>query len=178
LAARLGRGCVEEYFGWSNNIINNIAVTPCPTGNSLYANNSTLIDNPLTTSSVSTTLAAAVTSITATSVTLTSAANFPGGSNGYPTNGSFTFPGGNEIQIDSEVMLVTAGWGTTTPTVQRGYAGTTAATHANRATVTWVPDYAAHNQSGSSCLDINTANGLSTIRQIRTRPLPIRSGSM
>lgn len=44
------------------------------------------------------------------------------------------------ILIDSEVLRVTAGFGTTTWTVSRGYAGTTAATHLNAATVTLVPD--------------------------------------
>ena len=69
----------------------------------------------------------------------------PNGSTGYAGNGSYSLPGGNEIKIDSEVMLVTAGWGTTTLTVQRGFQGTTAASHSNGATVTWVPDYFSNN---------------------------------
>jgi hypothetical protein len=47
----------------------------------------------------------------------------------FPTTGSFS------VLIDSEVMLVTAGQGTTSWTVSRGYAGTTAAAHATAAVV-------------------------------------------
>jgi hypothetical protein len=42
------------------------------------------------------------------------------------------------IAVDSEFMLVTAGMGTTTWTVTRGYAGSTAAAHSDGATVTRV----------------------------------------
>jgi hypothetical protein len=60
-----------------------------------------------------------------TSVTVTSAA-------GSPTTGQF------RIMIDSELILVTAGQGTTTWTLSRGIEGTTAAAHVNGATVTQV----------------------------------------
>ena len=62
-----------------------------------------------------TTLAAAITSVSATTITLT-AARFP------DTDYSV-------IIIDSEKMLITAGHGTTSLTVTRGYNDTTAATH-------------------------------------------------
>ncbi|MHB9861966.1 hypothetical protein [Streptomyces sp. YIM S03343] len=70
-----------------------------------------------------TTLSAAVSSTTATSITVTSASGFPGSGN-------------YNIQIDSEVMTVTAGQGTTTWTVTRGANGSAAATHSAGATVT------------------------------------------
>jgi hypothetical protein len=70
-----------------------------------------------------TTLTAALTDTTGTTVAVTSAANFP-------PSGSFY------VIVDSEVMQVTAGQGTTTWTVSRGAQGTTAATHSNGATVT------------------------------------------
>lgn len=71
----------------------------------------------------STTLAAAITTTGQTSIQVTSAAGFPG-------SGNYCF------QVDGEVILVTAGQGTTTWTVTRGYNGSTATTHANGATVT------------------------------------------
>ncbi len=46
---------------------------------------------------------------------------------------------GDVIQIGSEQMLVTAGGGTTTLTIQRGYLGTTAATHSSGTTIQKVP---------------------------------------
>ena len=46
---------------------------------------------------------------------------------------------GDVIQIGSEQMLVTAGGGTTTLTIQRGYLGTTAATHSANTTIQKVP---------------------------------------
>lgn len=67
-------------------------------------------------------LGAAISSTTATSITLSAALG--------PSSGNFV------ILIDSEQMLVTAGNGTTTLTVTRGYNGTTAATHLDGATVT------------------------------------------
>jgi type II secretory pathway pseudopilin PulG len=70
-----------------------------------------------------TTLAGAITSSTATSITVSSAAAFP-------ATGEF------RIQIDGELLFVTAGAGTTTWTVVRGTSGTTAATHVAGATVT------------------------------------------
>lgn len=71
----------------------------------------------------STTLSAAVSTTGATTISVTSAAGFPG-------SGTYA------IQVDSEVMLVTGGQGTTTWTVTRGANGSTAATHSSGATVT------------------------------------------
>jgi hypothetical protein len=50
----------------------------------------------------------------------------------FPSTGQFV------IIIDNEEMLVTAGAGTTTWTVTRSYAGTTAASHTSGVAVTWV----------------------------------------
>lgn len=71
----------------------------------------------------STTLSASVASTGATTISVTSASGFPG-------SGTYA------IQVDSEVMLVTGGQGTTTWTVTRGANGSTAATHSNGAAVT------------------------------------------
>jgi prepilin-type N-terminal cleavage/methylation domain-containing protein len=49
---------------------------------------------------------------------------------GFPATGEF------RVKVDSEILLVTAGTGTTTWTVKRGQDGTTAATHNSGATVT------------------------------------------
>jgi hypothetical protein len=46
---------------------------------------------------------------------------------------------GDVIQIDTEQMLVTAGGGTTTLTVQRAYLGTTGATHSNNKEIKHLP---------------------------------------
>lgn len=70
-----------------------------------------------------TTLSASIASTGATSMTVTSASGFPGSGN-------------YNIQIDSEILTVTAGQGTTTWTVTRGVNGSTAATHSNGAVVT------------------------------------------
>ncbi|WP_439947179.1 hypothetical protein [Streptomyces sp. BBFR109] len=70
-----------------------------------------------------TTLSAAVSTTGATTISVTSASGFPGSGN-------------YNIQVDSEVMTVTGGQGTTTWTVTRGVNGSTAATHASGATVT------------------------------------------
>jgi hypothetical protein len=69
-----------------------------------------------------TTLSAAITTTSETSITVTSASAFP-------PHGTF------KIKIDTEILHVTAGNGTTTWTVIRGRDGTTAATHLNAATV-------------------------------------------
>ncbi|MCW5666517.1 MAG: hypothetical protein KIT35_22015 [Piscinibacter sp.] len=69
-----------------------------------------------------TTLSAAISTTGATSMTVTSASQFPGSGNYY-------------VLIDSEVVQVTAGQGTTTWTITRGALGTTAATHSNGAAV-------------------------------------------
>jgi len=76
-------------------------------------------------SSGSTTANGAIGSTTATSITVTSAASFP-------SSGRYA------ILIDTEWMLVTAGQGTTTWTVIRGFGNSTAATHLNSAAVTQV----------------------------------------
>lgn len=55
------------------------------------------------------------------------------GHSGWPGSGSYP------IQIDNEVMLVTAGAGTNNWTVTRAYAGTTAASHSNGAVVWGIP---------------------------------------
>ncbi|MGW2692342.1 hypothetical protein ACWC3Y_10825 [Streptomyces sp. NPDC001296] len=70
-----------------------------------------------------TTLSAAISTTGATSISVTSASGFPGSGN-------------YNIQIDSEVMTVTGGQGTTTWTVTRNVNGSTATTHSNGATVT------------------------------------------
>jgi hypothetical protein len=84
----------------------------------------------------STTLSGAITN-TATSITVASAMGFPGTAQ-------------YRILIDSEILLVTAGAGTTSWTVTRGLEGTTAAAHSSGAVVTHiltaaslksVPDY-------------------------------------
>ena len=72
-----------------------------------------------------TTLNGAITSPTATSIAVSSAS-------GFPSSAQF------RILVDSELMLVTSGAGTTTWAVTRGIEGTTARTHANGATVTQV----------------------------------------
>lgn len=71
----------------------------------------------------STTLSGSITS-GATTLTVASAA-------GFPAANPFS------IQIDSEIMSVTAGMGTTTWTVSRGVNGTTAASHTSGVSVDW-----------------------------------------
>jgi hypothetical protein len=66
-----------------------------------------------------TTLAAAIPDAVATSITVTAALPNPGGA----------FP----VRVDTEVMLVTAGFGTVNGTVQRNYDGLGAAAHSNGA---------------------------------------------
>ncbi|HEV8173989.1 MAG TPA: hypothetical protein VGP91_10120, partial [Actinoplanes sp.] len=73
--------------------------------------------NPRTTSRTS------ATNASQTSITVASAA-------GFPTSGAYY------IRIDSEVLQVTAGQGSTTWTVARGQLGTAAATHISGAMVT------------------------------------------
>ena len=67
-------------------------------------------------------LSAAISTVGATSMTVTSAATFPAALN-------------YRIRIDNEFLIVTGGAGTTTWTITRGAEGSTAATHANGATV-------------------------------------------
>ncbi len=94
-------------------------------------------------SQATTTLAAAITDTTGTSVTVTSGAGIAIG---------------NAIRIDSEVMLVVAGGGTTTLTVTRGQGGTTAATHLINATVT-VTELADADDSLPACGSQDTYRG-------------------
>ncbi|MEU9742504.1 multicopper oxidase domain-containing protein [Micromonospora chersina] len=63
------------------------------------------------------------TTATQTTITVASAA-------GFPASGTYY------VRIDNEVLLVTAGQGTTTWTVTRGQLGTAAATHLSGATIT------------------------------------------
>lgn len=70
-----------------------------------------------------TTANGAIASAVSTSITVTSAAGFPGSGN-------------YNIQIDSEVLLVTGGQGTTTWTVTRGVNGSAGATHLTGAVIT------------------------------------------
>ena len=67
-----------------------------------------------------TTLSAAITTTTATSISVTSGTNIANG---------------GQIMVGTEVMYVSAGGGTSSLTVVRGYNGTTAATHTNGSTV-------------------------------------------
>jgi len=71
------------------------------------------------------TLGAAITTTTATTLTMTGNSQFP----------STIVNGGFFIQIDSEILFVTAGAGTNSWTVARGQCGSTAATHSNGAAV-------------------------------------------
>lgn len=73
-----------------------------------------------------TTLAAAITTTGQSSITVSAYV-------GFPETAAFT------ILIGNELLRVTAGYGTTTWTVTRGYDSTTAATALNGATVTLVP---------------------------------------
>jgi hypothetical protein len=72
-----------------------------------------------------TTLQGAITTPGQTSITVTSGT-------GFPTN--------DFIQIDSEIMQITAGGGTTSLTVTRAQNGTSAATHASGAVVSDIHD--------------------------------------
>ena len=96
-------------------------------GSTTLRSASTTLNGASTTLSVlqATTLNGAITN-TATTIKVASATGFPTGVGQY------------YIQVDSEVMLVTGGQGTTTWTVTRHQAGTTAAAHANGAAVTLV----------------------------------------
>jgi hypothetical protein len=100
--------------------------------------------------SASTTLSAGITSTTSTSVSVASGTGFS--NNDY-------------IQIDSEIMQISSGGGTTALTVARGQLGTTAATHSSGATVNDIHDYifvsvfgalATIDSSTSGCTDGST----------------------
>ena len=77
--------------------------------------------NPNVVGGTCTTLAAAITSTGATTISVTSHTGFP--------SSAFV------IMVDAEQMQVTAGFSTDTWTVTRGFAGTSAATHASGASV-------------------------------------------
>ena len=137
--------CIDDNGSWGSTFINNVSYVPCnasPTyqiaigpfgaGGASVPFRTTLANVGGINSSV-------------TSIPLASASTMLTGASGLAGNGSYALAGGNMIYIDSELMLVTAGWGTTTLTVQRGFQGTTAASHSNGATITWVPDYFSHN---------------------------------
>ncbi len=93
-------------------------------------------------SAFTTTLSASITS-TATSITVASGGNFPS------TAGSQFL-----IRVGSEIMLVTAGAGTTSWTVTRGMDGTTEAAHSSGKTV--------HLMTAPPLLGIYTAANTST----------------
>jgi Multicopper oxidase len=143
--------CGEWYFPWHSHALNEFAnfdqgfggmatllrVDP-PGGCFTAASTTNLIGGVLKSGTVAnlsaddnkyyavnprTTTRTSATTISQTSVGIASAA-------GFPTTGNFY------VRIDNEVLLVTGGQGTTTWTVARGQLGTTAATHANGATVT------------------------------------------
>lgn len=78
----------------------------------------------------------AVGELTAPTTTLTSGINAT--TTTIPVTSGANFANGDYIQIDSEILLITAGGGTNSLTATRAQSGTTAATHANGATVTRV----------------------------------------
>ena len=102
---------------------------------------------------LSTTLTADITTTTSATVKVTSAA-------GFPTSGNYT------IQIGSEKMQVTAGQGTLTWTVTRGYNSTTKATHALNDIVGWGVNSTSKPPDTSSTDDttimVNSAAGFPT----------------
>jgi hypothetical protein len=93
-----------------------------------------------------TTLSAAISSTSATSLSVTSGT-------GYPSSGTF------RIQIDAEIMEVTAVSGTTW-TVTRGAESSTAATHSSGATVNIVLTAAGISQILSDSIETGTLSSL------------------
>jgi hypothetical protein len=148
--------CIDDNGSWANTWINNVSYVPGnanpthqiaigpfgPGGSSQNNFNTTLANSGGINSS-------------ATSIQLAATTNMPNGTSGMPISGSYVLPGGNMIYVGTlptqggvgtgELMLVTAGWGTTTLTVVRGYQGTTAQSFANGTKITWVPDYFSNN---------------------------------
>lgn len=186
--------CMDDNGSYGNTYVNNASFVPC-NGTGFILNQQAVgldgIENGTTQNGFSTTLGAAITTTSQTSITLSSAANMPGGanawsSNGWKGNGDFRLPGGNMVQIGSEVLLVTAGWGTTTLTVSRGFAGTAAATHTNGTTVQWIPTYWANNVvaaaagctngDGSTIIN-NFSFWPSSINKAGTNPLWVNVGN-
>jgi parallel beta-helix repeat protein len=155
------RGGIDDELSYGTSLINNLSYSGCGAG--AEANNTSMGVFATDGYNGSTTLAVAVTSTSQSTITITSAAQFPGGStfNSNSTlnmlfSGDYSLPGGNLIKIDNEIMWVTAGWNTTTWTVTRGYNGTTAATHSNSAAVTWIQSYWSNNitYATSPCTDL------------------------
>lgn len=100
-------------------------------------------------------LAAAITTTSATSLTLNGSTPFP----------ISALPGTTfKIKIDNEIMIVTAasGTGNKTLTIQRGKDGTTAATHANSATVALVTQSPLAGISGAATLLGSASTGSQT----------------
>ena len=91
-------------------------------------------------------LSAAIASTGATSLTVDDA-------NGFPATGEYS------ILIDSEVLRVTAGNGTTTWTVTRGYASTTAATHSDNTVVHLMSDGYADLGDLTATMDVPSGTG-------------------
>jgi hypothetical protein len=91
---------------------------------------------------LSTTLAANISSTGTTSISVSDPSKFP-------ASGDFT------IQIDSEQMLVTAGQGTSTWKVTRGYNSTTRKTHSKNAVVGW----ALSNAQSDNVIKVNSDAG-------------------
>lgn len=113
-----------DQVGYLNGLTYGDAVYPLSVADTSHFT-FTVTGNPTSpaTAGGSTTCNGAIGTTTATSITVTANASFPQ-----------TFP--FVIKIDSEYMLVTAGWGTNTWTVVRGFAASTAATHLTLAAVT------------------------------------------
>jgi hypothetical protein len=185
----------DDNGSYGNNFVNNISVALCPSsppgrGNSKDAIALYALGNYI--SSPTTTLSVAITTTSQSSITVASAAAFPNGSTfntnlggALKWNGSYALPGGNLVQIGSEILWVQGGWGTTTWTVQRGFNGTTAATHSSGATVTWIQDYASNNVTHisatlSGCNEINTRDGTyysATVNKENTLPNWVNVGN-
>jgi hypothetical protein len=179
---------LDDNGSYGSNMINNIVFARCG-ANSSGINQQNAIgayglgNVPYT---ATTTLNGAITN-SQTSITITSAAQFPGGSTfntgdggALRWNNSYALPGGNLIKIDSEILRVTNGWNTTGWTVTRGYSGTTAASHSNGATVTWLYDYFSGNSTvitgtiAGSCTEVDNQTGSgysSTLNQLSANPL-------
>lgn len=100
-----------------------------------------------------TTLNGAIATTGATAVTLAAwPGTFPAA--GWPSDGRKII-----IQVDSEKMLVTAGFGTTSITVVRGVEGTAAATHLNGATVSAPAQSPFGHGDGSTTFSLPDAAG-------------------
>lgn len=147
------RGCINDQFAFAITAVNNLSYAPCGSGN--LTNNSAYLPNG-SGFTATTTLNGTITS-GASSLILASNSSFPGGATGPPINinNYYIFPGGNVIQIGSELLRVTSGWGTNTLTVTRAFGGTTAASHTSGATITWVAVWYQNNfgftSGGGSC---------------------------